>query len=261
MSVLNSVGLVTNGISAGASALSLVGLTKALVTPDNPPPGIAGFLFDIPENETVIHTAQITDNWVETNYSIQDHVAFEPVKITLTGKVAELVYAKSAAAKYIAQVIGRLGPLGVLQPGVSQKAAQYISEAERLFNAAESAVSEIGDLYNAVSGGKPKLNKQQQAFSTFETFFFGRARLTVQTPWKTYQNMIIETWSADQASETTTETSFTVTFKQLRIIASETNTGQLKGRIKAQKSDPVNLGKQPGSSALLQTGQFITGGG
>lgn len=259
MSVLNSVGLVTNGISAGASALSLVGLTKALVTPDNPPPGIAGFLFDIPETETVTHTAQITDNWVETNYAIQDHVAFEPVKITLTGKAAELVYKKSAAAKYIAQVIGRLGPLGVLQPSVSQKAAQYISEAERLFSAAESAVNEIGTLYDAVSGGQPKLNKQQKAFQTFETFFYGRARLTVQTPWKTYQNMIIETWSADQNAETVNESSFTVTFKQLKIVASEVNTGQLRGRIKAQKSEPVNLGKQQGSSALLNVGKFLGG--
>lgn len=259
MSVLNSVGLVTNGISAGASALSLVGLTKALVTPDNPPPGIAGFLFDIPETETVTHTAQITDNWVETNYTVQDHVAFEPVKITLVGKVAELVYKKTAAAKYIAQVIGRLGPLGVLQPSVGALAAQYISEAERLFSAAESAINEVGTLYDAVTGDKPKLNKQQKAYNLFETFFFGRARLTVQTPWKTYQNMIIETWSADQATETTTESSFTITFKQLRIVSSEVNTGQLKGRIKAQKSEPVNLGKQPGSSALLNIGKFVTG--
>jgi hypothetical protein len=259
MGILDTVGLATNTVAAGSSALSIVGLTKALVTPDNPPPGIAGFLFDIPETEQVSHTAQITDHWTEENYAIQDHVAFEPIKITLTGRVGELVYKKSAAASYVSQVIGRLGPLGVLQPSVSQKAAQYISEGERLVNAAESALNEASTLFDVVSGSKPKLNKQQQAFATFQTYFFGRARLTVQTPWKTYQNMIIESWTADQAADTTTESSFTLTFKQLRIVSSTINVGILKGRIKPQKAEPVNLGKQQDKSAAITAAEWLNG--
>lgn len=259
MSILASVGALSGTISAGSSALSVLGLTKALVTPKNPPPGIAGFLFDIPETEMVTHTAQITDHYTEENYTVQDHIAFDPLKITLSGRVGELVYRKSAAAKYVEQVLGRLGPLGVLQPGVSTKAAQYISEGERLADSVGSALSELGTLFDIVTGSDPSLNKQQKAFKMFEVFFYGRALLTVQTPWKTYDDMAIETWSADQDNTTVNESTFNVTFKQLRIVKTTTNVGQLKGRIEAQKSDSKNLGKQPGSSALLNFGNFVGG--
>lgn len=64
---------------------------KAIVRPDNPPPGIAGFLFDIVGDEMVMLTSEITDHYVEDNTAIQDHVALAPEQITVKGIVAELV--------------------------------------------------------------------------------------------------------------------------------------------------------------------------
>ncbi|NCX94762.1 MAG: hypothetical protein EBX40_08810, partial [Gammaproteobacteria bacterium] len=127
------------------------------------------------------------------------------------------------------------------------------------FQAASNALNELGTLKDVITGAKPKLNKQQTAYDYFETLFYGRAQLTVQTPWKTYENMIIDSWQADQSAETTTETTFTVRFKQLRIVQTTTNTGQLIGRIKAQKAPVINQGKQAGKSTLLNIGQGITG--
>lgn len=63
---------------------------KAIVRPNNPPPGIAGFLFDIPGDEWVELNSQITDHYTELNTSIQDNIALEPERVTLRGVVAEL---------------------------------------------------------------------------------------------------------------------------------------------------------------------------
>lgn len=63
---------------------------KAIVRPDNPPRGIAGFLFDIRQEETIELNSDITDHYVEDNTAIQDQVALKPEMITLRGLVAEL---------------------------------------------------------------------------------------------------------------------------------------------------------------------------
>lgn len=64
---------------------------KAIIRPNNPPPGIAGFLFDIPEDEWVELASVITDHYVENNTAVQDNIALEPERVTVRGLVAELV--------------------------------------------------------------------------------------------------------------------------------------------------------------------------
>lgn len=63
---------------------------KAIVRPNNPPLGIAGFLFDITGDEWVELSSQITDHFTEANTAIQDNIALEPEKVTVRGLVAEL---------------------------------------------------------------------------------------------------------------------------------------------------------------------------
>lgn len=69
---------------------------QAIIRPENPPPGIAGFLFDIRGEETAEMTADVTDHYVEDNTAIQDQVALKPEIITVRGLVAELTDAKYA---------------------------------------------------------------------------------------------------------------------------------------------------------------------
>ena len=48
--------------------------------------------FDCIQDETSTAEASITDNWVESNYSIQDHIAVKPRIYRLRGCVGEVVY-------------------------------------------------------------------------------------------------------------------------------------------------------------------------
>ena len=234
MAAISSITGVSNAFSIGGSALSLVGLSSALVT-GSTPPGIAGFLFDIPEDASLSLTAQITDHFTDSNASIQDHVAFDPVKITLTGKVGELVLKKTAVQAYVESVIGILSSIGALTPSQSAKAQAAIAEYNRLQSAALSVYNSFNSAYGVLSG-EPALNNQQSAFKTFQGYFNSRALLTVETPWQTFNNMIIESFTADQDGTTLNESTFTVSFKQLRFAYTVQNYGNLVGRASDQAS-------------------------
>lgn len=62
----------------------------AIVRPNNPPAGIAGFLFDYDVEEFMDLLSEITDNAIEDNTSLQDNIALLPERITLRGMIAEL---------------------------------------------------------------------------------------------------------------------------------------------------------------------------
>jgi hypothetical protein len=256
MSVLNSISGVSNSISIGGSALSLIGMGTALVTDQNLKKGIDGFLFDVPLTENISYSAQITDHFTEDNSSIQDHVALEPIKITLTGKVGELVYTKLAGLTFLSAAIDRLAPFGIFSPEQGLMATKAIASAYEVV----SAIDTIQKTYNNLADiftDSPSLNKQQAAFVKFENYFLGRALLSVETPWKTYRDMVIESWSADQAEDTTMETTFTLTFKQMRFIQTITNKGKLLGRAAAQASETENKATQTGGSAALNLGKTV----
>lgn len=259
MSVLTTISGVSNTINLGGSALSLVGMGSALITQKKKRRGIAGFLFDIAATDNVTHAAQITDHYVENNSAVQDHIAFDPVKITITGKVGELVYTKEQGIAFLSATIDRLTPLGVLKPKQALQAQRYIAAANQLYSATQSALKVYNDLAG-VFKGIPAKNKQQEAFNTFEGYFLGRTLLTVETPWKTYESMVIENWSADQDAESMYETTFTLTFKEVRYVGTNTNTGKLVGRNAEQKAEPVNQGTTKGKSGAATLLDYATTG-
>ncbi len=65
----------------------------AIVRPNNPPPGIAGFLFDIDLEQFMELLSEITDNAIEDNTMLQDNIALLPERVTVRGIVAELATA------------------------------------------------------------------------------------------------------------------------------------------------------------------------
>lgn len=66
---------------------------KAIVRPNNPPPGIGGFLFDVDLDSFIELSSEITDNVLEDNTTVVDCIALSPERVTLRGIVAELANA------------------------------------------------------------------------------------------------------------------------------------------------------------------------
>jgi hypothetical protein len=245
MGILNSISGAANAINVGGSALSLIGMGKSLIQNKDYMKGIEGFLFDVPLTENITMSSNITSHYIEDNSTMQDHIALNPISITLTGKIGELVYTKEQGLTFLSAIVDRLLPLGILSPKQGLRATKAIADAKQVLSAVESVKKTFNSLSD-VFNDKPSLNKQQNAFNKFEEYFNGRARLCIETPWRTYGNMVIESFAADQDKETTEETTFTLTFKQVRFVSTTVNTGTLLGRIKEQISEPLNQGIQAG---------------
>ena len=72
-----------------------------LIEENSKPFQLIKYFFDVVNDDTVTYNAQITDNWIESNSAIQDHIALQPVTITMRGLCGELVYdAKQAELDY-----------------------------------------------------------------------------------------------------------------------------------------------------------------
>jgi len=258
LSTLTSAGAAGNLVSIGTSTLSLLPMGKALIGDPSPKPGIDGFLFDMRMSERADFSADITDHYCESNYAIEDHIAINPVRLTLTGKIAELVYKPSDkySSAFTRALISRLTALGILKPAQSSAAMDAMAAYDVAYNSYFALMKSYEDLKGFFSD-EPAKNNQQKQFKVIEGYFNQRSLLTVETPWRHFKNMAIESWSAEQNEESVYESIFTINFKEMNFIETETMTGfGVISRITGQKSDSKNKGTQQGSEASVAKKTF-----
>lgn len=227
---------------------------QAIIRPENPPPGIAGFIFDIPEEEEIRLQAEITDNFVEANYAIQDHIAIKPIEYTLRGLVAEVAaYAPSSPRTATVQNPLPVNPNLVpeLTPGALQTQAQL---EENRDEAAAAVVAEdsLFNFYKARAAAPPDQSKQARTFLYFNALMNGRQLFTVETPWGFLYPVALQQVRAVQGAETRWRSEFELTFKLIRVAQAVTvQVGQLAGRSVQQAADVTQngtAGKKPVTS-------------
>ena len=79
--------------------------------------------------------------------------------------------------------------------------------------------------------------------------------MSVETPWKTYDSMIIEAFSASQDEASIFETTFNLVFKEMRFVGVNTFTGEIKGRVGQQKAAVKEQGDTGKKQSFLKTGK------
>ena len=226
-------------IYAALSTLVMRDSQVVLVRPGNPPPGIAGFLLDLSEEDTSELESDITDHFIENNTPIQDHIALRPETITVTGRVAELV--KSTPTISPVQAIPETLPLiEELKPEFTadQQTQQAVVATTKTEDAAavESSQSLFG-YYRNQAKQQSAQTKQSYVYNYFYQLWKGRQLFSVETPWGIFENMAIQSASAKQGAESRSVTEFSITFKKIRTARSITvNVGLLTGR--RVSSDP-----------------------
>lgn len=119
---------------------------RAIIRPQNPPPGIAGFLFDIPEEDQIALRSDITDHFLEDNTSVVDQIALKPEEVSVRGLVAELVSAQPNATRQ-----APLGPRPPL-PDNPQLAPLVRSSASILFSRASTLARILAPGSSQVAG-------------------------------------------------------------------------------------------------------------
>ena len=125
--------LLKEGVDAGTAIVNILSAT-----------GIAGFKFHVPETEQVQFENEITDHYIETGSTIQDHVAQRPITITLTGLVGDYFYSVNQIEDMLARVVPTVQLVKDLLPQVSNitkqvKNAKYAYEASQSIGAIDEA--------------------------------------------------------------------------------------------------------------------------
>ena len=256
----NGIGWLKKGADflneASAKSNVLVGLGGSF--------GIAGFLFDIVEDETVDLSSMITDYYVESGSPAQDHIALRPERITVRGYQGEYKNIVSDKPTMLEKGFQKLTTLQSYLPVLSSAASNLYNDLKNFsiekdwgtFEGAWEGAISIGNmasnLFEAYSDINIPQNEQQKAFIYFEALRNARVTFTVQTPFRTYTDMAIESIRARQGGDTRDSSSFDITFKKIRFVTtditsleekpSEKIVEQAQGRLTEQVQKKINAG-------------------
>lgn len=185
------------------------------------------FLFDTRGEEEVNLESDITDNWVENNTSIQDHIGLKPMTITLRGYVGELTNKPNAdllelQAQYrnLSDKTPNLTTAGLnpFLPTLSTQAQYIVNRAEEaygIYKKANESVKRIDEKMAGIPTSDP--TRQQEVFNKIKTLWADRTLSDVYTPYGIFNNMAIVSLNARQDEDSKSISAFSVTFKQIRI--------------------------------------------
>ena len=221
------------------------------------------YVFDSRGDEEVVLESDITDNWVEDNSAMQDHIGLKPMTITLSGYVGELKSTPRTEMQAVMQTSSSI--MQALTPIMPQLTAQ----SQYIFNRTQ----EVFDIYNKANQTAGRLEQtlqqipvpeeasaQQKAFGRFYEMWTTRQLSTVYSPFGAYNSMAIEKITAKQNEDSAWISEFSVTFKQIRIAQTVSVSKKKAGRTSSGLSKQVDKGvKKPEKTAALTLGEWATG--
>ena len=236
--------------------------------------GIAGFVFDYEGETRLRQEAEATDHFAEDNTAIHDHIAIKPLRITLRGFVAELsVTPTNGILGALATIQNKLGVvpayLGHYTPQALNVVNGALTQAQSVVNQVNQGLARAKNIVGILGRGAPGKTKQELAYIRLKALGFpdpnsslpngaqGPANnvphiFVVQTPYGTFDNMMLETLDMVQDELTKFWSDVSVTLKQVRFAATATVPNLLSnfsGRAQQQVQSATDKGKTPGTPA------------
>jgi len=223
-------------------------------------PGISGFVFDIPTNETLSYTADITDHYTENNSHINDHITIKPITISLSGLIGELVYRQpEGVAAVVKDLQSRLSIIQGYAGQFTPPGFQYVQQGINIADTAVSTVNQSIDRIKntiawiqSVAGKRDTL--QQQAAQQLKSLMYTKELVTVQTPWGYFDNMAIDSISITQGEDSKLYSDISVTLKEIRFAEVEFTTfdeNLFPQREEMQKQEEADQGQIKGERNSL----------
>jgi hypothetical protein len=251
------------------AASSFVGkLQSRLVAKPKGVVGIGGFVFDYAGEDRVERHAEITDHYTEDNTVINDHMALKPTRVVMRGLVSEL----NQTAKQAAGIFGGLQSLlttvpaylGKKTPGALAKIQGAITKAQNIEAQVNQAISQGKSILGLFTKSAPTQTRQQLAFAQLEALQESRQLFSVVTPYRVFDNMVIESVVFVQPESTRFQSDVVVTLKEVRFaltIATPNYLSKFGGRAAFQNQGQSNVGKTPGHEGAQQPGlRHVQGG-
>lgn len=187
-----------------------------LVSPENINSEV--YVFDTRGDEEITLESDITDNYVENNSSVQDHIGLKPEVITLSGYVGELTNKPAEELKDIRTATPIIEGFNPFAPQITTSAQYLLNRTEEIFNVYKKMDRTIPRLEQMLKRVPvpPEVTNQQKVFGRFEELWRLRTLVTVYTPFIVMKDMAIQSVQARQEEGSAYISSFTVTFKKIR---------------------------------------------
>ena len=186
-------------------------------------PNTAAYYFDIIEDHSISVQNQITDNYVENNTAIQDQISQSPITVTLRGLKGEKVFTPSeksyeellqkAREKTSFSTFDKLYTLEQLLPEVSNLeqlawnaydlVTANVNKYKGIYNVFVNNFNSNSPInsFNGTASATEYETKIQAAFRKLLVLRNNNSALIVETPFKTFQDMYIESLSFHQGNE------------------------------------------------------------
>lgn len=186
-------------------------------------PTTTGYYFDIVKEHSINVQNQITDNYLENNTAVQDHIAQAPITVTLRGLIGEKVFTPADAAKTYDELLqeaqqattpsafDKLHSLEQLYPPISNLEQIAWNAYDRIKNNITHYGGIIAslvfnnnmplDAYNGNLSANERQTKLQAIFSKLLVLRLNNSSFVVETPFKSFQDMYIESLSFVQGNE------------------------------------------------------------
>lgn len=235
---------------------------QAIVKPDNLN-GIAGFVFDIIDNDSITLESDISKNYVEDNSSRGDHIALKPEQVSVTGFTGELKERTERAIPLLNELESKLTTIEAYLPSLPVPLAQSYQSVKKSIETFDRGYKGVEDLYNLFFSNDPrdKETNQSRAFSFFYSMWENREIFTVDTPHKLFTNMAISKLDVSQG-DSVSVSEFIIVFEKIRFTKEVTVIKDQNRRAnqKAQKQNKgSSRGKEVNQSALFKGKTFLLG--
>ena len=215
---------LNNGISSGREFAD--NQVNAILQPKTAE-GIGGFLFDIPREENIELSSDVTDHFTENNSFINDHVVNQPIIVTLSGFQGELKFERpSGIAGAAQQLQNRLETVeayaGERTPGFVQQAQSVVGQAQNAIATIDQTIDRAQNLVGLLGNVGDGLTRQQQAYGELNALRLAKTPVTLQTPWRYFDSMIITSISFVQPENSADISEISVSLKEFRVAETQT---------------------------------------
>lgn len=208
------------------------------VQDEDAPSRMLDYYFDIVTNHSLSIQNQITDNYLENNTAVADHIAHAPLTITLSGLSGDVVYKSDTATEdFIRQlniartnntirgyeIVTKLSTATVLLPQVNNtmqvafnKANRIISSVNRYLGIVRTFLNKNDpvDYYTGVNQMHKNI-RLREVYQKLKLLSDSHTSLWVHTPYGDFEDMYIQSITLRQEN-INFATDIEVTLKQLR---------------------------------------------
>lgn len=223
--------------------------------------GIAGFMFHLREDEEVSLENDITDHYTEANNPVQDNIVNKPVRVTLRGIVGEYIYTPAKAqtsweklTNKLQKPVKKLVTIGGYLPSLNTYTQQIFNDLKSQKNTLNKVIDVGLDAFQMYRSVNIPKNNQSSAFLYFEALWQSKQVFTIQTPYRFYTNMAIQSVKAVQSGDTIDRSDFEITFKQInKVQTNDITASVLQGRLKNMATEYAKKAISRGKEKLIST--------